>query len=88
MSWQIEVKPTAEKQYLKLDRKIRMRIKTALRDLEQEENPLFHKDIRSLTGGLKGENRLRVEEWRLLFTPDRDKRIIYIYAILARGDVY
>jgi len=88
MSWQIEVKPTAEKQYLKLDRKTRMRIKTDLYDLGQEENPLFHNDIKPLTGGLKGDYRLRVGDWRLLFTPDRDQKIIYIYAILPRGDAY
>lgn len=30
MSWKIEVKPTAEKYYLKLDKKTRKRIKKAL----------------------------------------------------------
>jgi len=88
MSWQIEVKPTAEKQYLKLDRKTRTRIRSALYNLEQDKHPLFHKNIRPLTGRLKGDYRLRVGDWRLLFTPDREKKIIYIYAILPRGDAY
>ena len=30
MSWKIEIKPTAEKSYLKLDKKTRKRIKKAL----------------------------------------------------------
>ena len=52
-SWRIELKPSAEKQYLKLDRKTRQRIKDALRDLEEEANPLLHPRVRPLTGKLK-----------------------------------
>ncbi|MGD1153823.1 MAG: hypothetical protein ABR911_13265 [Syntrophales bacterium] len=37
MSWKIEVKPNAEKQYLKLDNTTRRRIKKALLELEQKE---------------------------------------------------
>ncbi len=88
MSWKIEVKPTAEKQYLRLDKKTRQRIKTTLLELEKEENPLFHKDVKSLTGQLKGDYRLRVGDWRLLFTPDKEKKTIHVYAILPRGDAY
>jgi len=53
MSWRIEIKPSAEKQYLKLDRTTRQRIKCALRDLEGEERPLLHTRVRPLTGRLK-----------------------------------
>lgn len=88
MSWKIEVKPAAEKQYLKLDKKIRKRIKVALEELEEDENPLLHKDVKALTGQLKGDFRLRVGGWRVLFTPERSKKIIYVYAILPRGDAY
>lgn len=88
MNWKIEVKPTAEKQYLKLDKKTKIRIKKALQELEQEENPLSHHNVRPLTGQLQGDYRLRVGDWRLLLTPDKNKKIIYIYAILPRGDDY
>lgn len=88
MTWEIEVKPTAEKYYLKLDRKTRKRIKEALRELSEEENPLFYHNVRPLTGQLQGDYRLRVGDWRLLFTPDRSKKVLYFYAILPRGDVY
>jgi len=87
-TWRIEVKPAAEKQYLKLDKKTRQRIKEALLELEREEAPLFHKDVKPLTGKLKGDCRLRVGPWRVLFTPDKEVRVIYIYAILPRGDAY
>jgi len=87
-SWRIEIKPSAEKQYLKLDRKTRQRIKDVLRDLEEEENPLLHPRVRPLTGKLKGDYRVRVGDWRLLFTPDRDSAVLYVFAILPRGDAY
>lgn len=88
MSWKIEIKLTAEKSYLKLDKKTRKRIKKALQELEQEENPLSRNNVKPLTGKLQGDYRLRVGDWRLLFTPERNKKIIYIYAILPRGNAY
>jgi len=87
-SWRIEIEPSAEKQYLELDRKTRKRIQDALRDLEDEENPLLHPRVRPLTGRLKGDYRVRVRDWRVLFTPDRDSAVLYVFAILPRGDAY
>jgi mRNA-degrading endonuclease RelE of RelBE toxin-antitoxin system len=87
-SWKIEVKPAAEKHYLKLDKRMRARIKQALYELEQEDNPVGHPDVRALTGKLHGDYRLRVGGRRILFTPDKEKKIIYVYAILTRGDAY
>jgi len=88
MSWKIEIKPTAEKSYLKLDKKTRTRIKKSLLDLEKSENPLMHPNVRPLIGKLRGDYRLRVGDWRVLFTPQRDQKIIYVYAILPRGEAY
>ena len=88
MRWIIEVKPTAEKQYLKLDKTVRQRIQNALLELEQAENPLLHHAVRNLTGKLKGDYRLRVGDWRVLFTPDRAEKMIHMYAILPRGNAY
>ncbi|MBI5026638.1 MAG: type II toxin-antitoxin system RelE/ParE family toxin [Nitrospirae bacterium] len=87
MNWKIEVKPTAEKQYLKQDKKTRSRIKKALQELE-EGNPLLHHNVKPLTGQLQGDYRLRVGDWRILFTPEQERRIIHVYAILPRGDAY
>ena len=88
MNWQIEVKPTAEKQYLKLDKKIRRRVKKALKDLECSENPFTHKNVKPLTGQLHGDFRLRIGGWRILFTSLKSKKLILVYAILPRGDAY
>jgi len=88
MSWKIEIKPTAEKSYLKLDKKTRTRIKRSLLELEKSENPLMHPNVRPLIGKLRGDYRLRVGDWRVLFTPEKDQKIIHVYAILPRGDAY
>ena len=84
----IEIKPSAEKQYLRLDRKTRPRIKAALRGLEQQEAPLVHTQVRASTGKLKGDYRMRVVEWRVVFTPDKDEKQLRVYAILPRGKAY
>ena len=88
MRWRIEVKPSAEKQYLKLDRTTRRRIKGALQELENAEQPLLHPRIRPLTGQLKGDYRVRTGGWRILLTPDRQAKVLRVYAILPRGDAY
>ncbi len=88
MSWRIEVKPAAEKQYLELDSTTRRRIKAALREIEDSEQPLLHPRVRPLTGQLRGDCRVRVGDWRVLMTPDREGRVLCVYAILPRGDAY
>jgi len=88
MSWKIEIKPTAEKSYLKVDKKTRSRIKKSLLELEKSENPLMHPNVRPLIGKLRGDYRLRVGGWRVLVTPEKDQKIIYVYAILPRGEAY
>jgi mRNA interferase RelE/StbE len=88
MSWRIEIKPSAEKQYLRLDTPTRRRIKETLGELQDAEMPLHHSRARPLTGKLKGDYRIRVGSWRILVTPDREARVLYVYAILPRGDAY
>jgi len=88
MNWKVEIKPTAEKSYRKLDKNTRARIKEALLKLEESNNPLLYGNVRALTGELRGDYRIRVGDWRILFTPNRVRRVIYIYAILPRGHAY
>lgn len=84
MNWKVEVKPSAEGQYRKLDGKTRLRIMSALRDLEGSANPFFHKAVKALTGSLKGDYRIRVGNLRILFTPDRIDGRIYVYGMTYR----
>lgn len=88
MSWTIEVKPTAEKQYMRLDRSAKQRIKKALQQIELFDDPFSHQNVRPLTGQLKGDYRLRVGDFRILFTPSKDQATLFVYAILPRGRAY
>jgi mRNA-degrading endonuclease RelE of RelBE toxin-antitoxin system len=88
MSWRTEVKPSAEKQYLKLDAATRRRIKATLRELEGSDRPFLHPRVRPLTGQLKRDFRVRVGGWRILLTPDPESGTLYVYAMLPRGDAY
>ncbi len=87
-TWRIELTPSAEKQYLRLGKKMRQRVKRTLLEFEQQESPLLHPGVRALTGQLKGDYRIRLGKWRVLFTPDKDDKLIRVYAILPRGDAY
>lgn len=88
MSWKIDIKPTAEKYYLKLAKNSRNRVKKALLELQNSEDPFSEPNVSPLSGTLRGDYRMRVGKWRILFTPDRENRIIHIYAILPRGDAH
>lgn len=88
MNWKIEVKPSAEKQYLRLDRTARRRLKESLREIEDSERPLLHPRVRPLSGRLHGRYRVRVGDWRIPLRPDRESRILHVYAILPRGGAY
>ena len=88
MTWKIEVKPTAEKAFLKLDSRTRRRIKAALVELEKSDNLTGHPQVKPLVGHLRGDYRLRVGNWRILFTPERETRILHVYAMLPRGSAY
>ena len=88
MAWRIEVKPTASKQFRRLDARTRQRIKVALRELEEADRPLLRPQVRGLTGKLKGDFRMRVGGWRILLTPNSENQVLVVYAILPRGDAY
>jgi mRNA interferase RelE/StbE len=87
-TWRAEVKPTAEKRFLKLDKSTRRRILQAMQDLEAVEQPLRHQQVRALTGELQGDFRLRAGDWRVLFTPDLERKMLFVYAVVPRGEAY
>jgi mRNA interferase RelE/StbE len=87
-TWRIEIKPSAEKRYLKLDRPHRRRIREALSILAGTPDPLRHPNVRALSGELSGDYRLRVGEWRILFTPNLEDSVLRVYAIVPRGEAY
>jgi len=88
MNWTIRLSSVAEKKYKKLDRNMKRRIKEALEELAQSENPKFHRHVKPLTGQLKSFYRLRVGDFRVIFSILADERIIAVVNIVPRGGAY
>ncbi len=78
-SWTVNLSRAARKA-LGQDRKqsVQLRIRDRLKQLEELENPLRHKDVRALEGKLVGLYRFRIGEYRVIFELDsrqnRDRR--------------
>jgi len=88
MNWRIKFSTVAEKKYKKLDKNTKTRIKKALEELGVLENPIFHRQVKSLTGKLKGFYRLRVGDYRIIFSIIQEEKIIAVVNIAPRGKAY
>lgn len=88
MHWAVKVSSAAEKHYNRLDKKAGGKIKQKLLDVSALPNPLTHKDVKPLTGDLNGFYRLRVGEYRVVFSIIHDRKTIAVVNIAPRGNVY
>lgn len=87
-NWRVELSKYALKSLKKFGKKTAQKILISLEELEKMENPLLHKDIRSLTGKLRGFYRLKVADFRVIFELDRKNRRIGVHIIIYRGSAY
>lgn len=85
-SWDIILTKPAEKDYDQVTSELQEQFDHCFAALE--DNPLYGTNIRPLTGSLKGLFRYRTGDWRIIYRPLRNKRIVEIIAILPRGDAY
>ena len=88
MIWKIEVSSRFEKYYLKLSPKGRKRVKVKLNELGDLENPILHKDVKPLTGDLKGFFRMRIGELRIIFSLLDESKTIAVVNLFPRGRGY
>ncbi len=88
MPWTVKVSSLAEKHYNRLDKKARRKIREKLLDFSNLQNPLSHKDVKPLTGDLKGFYRLRAGEYRVVFGIIPAQKTIAVVNIAPRGSVY
>ena len=68
-----------------MEKPIQIRIRNGIKQLEELENPLRHKDVRDLEGKFQGYYRLRIGEYRLIFELDSAHKKIGIHAVGPRG---
>jgi len=85
-SWEITLTKPAEKAYDKVSGDMRHRLDSCFEDLEN--NPWHSKNIKALTGELKGLHRYRIGDWRIIYRISKEERNVEIIAILPRGSAY
>ncbi len=83
MSYQVRINRSAEKELDALQSNLRARIVDRL--LKLEENPRPHR-VKKLQG--QEAYRLRVSDYRILYTINDAERVVIIYAIGHRREVY
>ncbi|MGH9661085.1 MAG: type II toxin-antitoxin system RelE family toxin [Bryobacteraceae bacterium] len=85
MTYRISISHEAEKVLDRLDRPTEQRIRARLAQLIDDP---FDPRLSALLTGRAGVRKSRVGGWRLLFTVDRDARIVYVATIDSRGQIY
>ncbi|MGD0012932.1 MAG: type II toxin-antitoxin system RelE/ParE family toxin [Bryobacteraceae bacterium] len=85
MTWTVDLAREAEKVLDRLDRPTERRIRA--RFLLLAEDP-FGPRLSSPLTERAGVRKSRVGGWRILFTVDRDSRVIHVATIDTRGQVY
>lgn len=83
MKWRIIFARTAEKELARLSSEMRLRLGRAIRSLEDDPIPAQTKRLKGRT-----EFRMRVGDYRVLYTVEHEYRIVTISAVGHRRDVY
>ena len=81
--WTVNVDKAVDKKLKKIPNPDKSRIQQAIDDLEVKPEQL---DIKPLVG--REGYRLKVGGWRLLLDINEDERVIFVYMLASRGDVY
>ena len=85
MTYSVFVKRSAEKEIRNLPPRIREAVSRELLDLEREPRPPGR--FRVLRSPLEGY-RLRIGDWRILYTIDDTTRRVTVYAVSHRWEAY
>lgn len=83
MKWRIVFARSAEKDLRRLSAEARTRIGRAIRGLEEEAFPSGSKRLKG-----RDELRLRIGEYRVLYTLDHPEHLLTVSAVGHRRDVY
>jgi mRNA interferase RelE/StbE len=85
MPFEVRLGRSAAKAYARLSGKLARGVDRCLAELEME--PTAGPDIKRLKG-LAGCYRVQVGGFRILYEVDLEARIVWVYEIRPRGDVY
>jgi mRNA interferase RelE/StbE len=83
MKWRVAVARSAEKELGKISSENQLRVARAIRALEDEPFPANAKRLKG-----REEFRIRIGDYRILYTVEHKSRLITISAIGHRREVY
>ncbi|MCB1325692.1 MAG: type II toxin-antitoxin system RelE/ParE family toxin [Spirochaetales bacterium] len=83
MAFDVQIKRSAEKEFRALPEQLRSRIGSALQSLAAEPFPTGAKKLRN-----RNDFRIRVGDYRILYTVDEVAQQIFVVAIGHRKDIY
>ncbi|HJX69921.1 MAG TPA: type II toxin-antitoxin system RelE/ParE family toxin [Dehalococcoidia bacterium] len=81
--YRLEVSHTAHRQVCKLPVKTQERVNRAIARLADEPRPVGTKKLTGREG-----YRVRVGDYRILYHVDDASKVVVIYRVMSRGDVY
>jgi mRNA interferase RelE/StbE len=85
MPYKVKLTKTAQKVYIKLPPKLRNGLEKCFTQLEFD--PRIHRNIKKLKG-YENEYRYQVGGWRIMYQIDEVQKLVSVYDIGPRGDVY
>jgi mRNA interferase RelE/StbE len=88
MTWTIEVGPKASSQLDTLDSAIGGSVERKIRWLGENAALMIHRRLVGMPDDLAGLCKLRVGDYRILYWPYPSKKLIRIYRIQHRSEVY
>ncbi len=86
--WKIEHTDESIKNLRKVSRRLARRVLVSLEEVGALQSPFTHRQVKKLTGDLRGLYRLRVGEYRVIFKLDPKEKQITVISILPRGAAY
>jgi mRNA interferase RelE/StbE len=81
--YRLEISQSAHRQVRKLPSETRERINQAIARLAEEPRPSGTKKLTGREG-----YRIRAGDYRILYQIDDNSKVVIIYRVMARGDVY
>ncbi len=88
MSYQVEVGKKADAQLTELDAAIGASIERKILWLAENATSIVHRRLVGMPDDLAGLCKLRVGDYRILYWIYHDKKVVRIYRVQHRSDVY
>jgi mRNA interferase RelE/StbE len=88
MGYRVEVSSRADSQLAKLDPVIGVNIERKIIWLAENASAIVHRRLVGMPDDLSGLCKLRVGDWRILYWIYHSEKVIRIYRIQHRSEVY